>query len=104
MSIRREIEYFSGDGQWSMKINWDNTIEVDFQCTGEDFDTSSPRIYDIPEDITGIEHDAEYVFLTLKDKRVYQCKFEQDGAFIGDIIGANEEHEDSFACHDFFND
>jgi|TARA_R110000822_G_scaffold6851_8_gene28645 hypothetical protein len=104
MSTRRTIEYFSGDGQWTMNINSDNSIEVDFQCAGEDFNTSKPRIYDIPKDIIGIEHDTEYVHLTVVDKRVYQCKFEQDGDFIGDIIGVNGEYEGSFAAYSFWDD
>lgn len=103
MSVKQAITYFSGDGNWSLKINNNNTIEVDFQCTGEDFDTSNPRIYDIPKGIKEIELDREYVYI-IYNKKVYQCKFEQDGNFVGDIFDICGTHIDSFACFNFFED
>ena len=104
MSIRQTITFRDDTGAWYMHVKWDNTLEVDFKCFDDEFETSNPRIYNVSEDITGIEHSCEYVHLTLKDKRVVQLKFEHNGAFIGDIIGVDGEHEDTFACHDFWDD
>jgi len=103
MSIRREIQYKGYDGEWYMTINDDNTIVVGFNPEGDEFGPGE-RIYDIPEDITGIEHNCEYVHLTLKDGRVFQFKFEVDGAFIGDILDKFGEFVGEFACYSFWDD
>jgi hypothetical protein len=103
MSIRREIKYMGFDGMWYMDIMWNHTIKVTFDPEGDEYGPGE-REYTIPEDITGIEHDTEYVHLTLKDKRVIQLKFEIDGAFIGDILDSKGEHLDTFACYSFWDD
>lgn len=103
MSIRREINYKAFDGEWDMEITHDNTIKVMFNPKGDEYGPGE-RCYNIPEDIVGIEHDTEYVFLRLKDKRTYQCKFEIDGAFIGDILDEKGQFLDTFACFSFWDD
>ena len=103
MSIRRTLEYKGYDGNWVMDINYDNSIVVKFNPHNDECEARE-RTYDIPEDIVGIEHDTEYVSLRLKDKRTYQCKFEIDGAFIGDIMDEKHEFVDSWACFSFYDD
>ena len=103
MSIRRELKYKGFDGEWHIDINWDHTIVVGFNPECDEYGPSE-REYTIPEAITGIEHNLEYVWLTLKDKRTVQFKFEIDGAFIGDILDKDGEFVDTFACHSFCED
>jgi len=102
MSIRREIYYKGFDGEWHMDVLSDNSIKVIFDPEGDEFGPGE-RTYELPEDITKIEHDDEYVFLTLKDKRIFQFKFEIDGAFIGDILDSDGEFIDTFACYSFWD-
>lgn len=103
MSIRHTIKYSTTDGNWTLKIKNNNTIEVDFQCTDDEFDTSNPRVYDIPKGLKEIEVDGEYVYLIYK-KKVYQCKFEDGGNFVGDIMETTGDHIETFACYNFFDD
>lgn len=103
MSLRQEIKYKGSDGQWSLDINWDNTMMVTFKPDQDGYG-SGEREYTIPEDITGIEHNLEYVWLTLKDKRTIQLKFEIDGAFIGDILDREGEFLETFAGFSFWDD
>jgi hypothetical protein len=102
MSIRREIYYKGFDGEWWMDINWDNTIKVTFNPNEDEYGPGE-RIYDIPENIIGIEHDVEYVSLKMKDGATIQFKFEIDGAFIGDIIDKEGMFVESFACFSFWD-
>jgi hypothetical protein len=103
MSIRREIYYKGFDGEWYMDINHDNTLKVTFNPDGDEYGPGE-RIYEIPEDIVGIEHDTEYVTLRLKDGTSFQFKFEDDGAFIGDIYDKDGMFVDTFACFSFWDD
>jgi hypothetical protein len=103
MSIIKEIRYKGYDGEWSMDIMTDNIILITFDPKGDEFGAGQ-REYVIPEDIVSIEHNAEYVNLTLKDGGVFQFKFEIDGAFIGDMYNSDGEFIDTFACHSFWDD
>jgi len=103
MSVRREIKYKGFDGEWYMDINYDNTIVVGFNPEGDEYGPGE-REYDIPEDITGIEHNAEYVWLTLKDKRMIQFKFEIDGAIIADTFDDKNNFLGTFASYSFWDD
>ena len=101
----KKIDYTNSDGNWSLKVNKNNTIEVDFISTmvGTDFNTSNPRVYNIPNKLKEIEIEGEYVFLIYKNE-VYQIKFDVDGNFIGDIYDTGGNHIDSFACFNFYEE
>jgi len=95
-NVRREIEYKGFDGTWRMSITFDGEVTV----TKDD----ESRMYSIPEPITRIEHDTEYVFLYVESKKFYQFKFEVDEFLVGDIFQEDGEHIDSFASHVFNED
>ena len=103
MSIRRTINYTGFDGNWTLNINWDNTIEVWFDSNKIDT-TQKSRVYNLLDGIKSIEHDTEYVTITYKDGGFIQFKFEIDGAFIGDMYYPNGDFADSCACYSFYDD
>ena len=93
-NIRREISYEGFDNdKWLMTIGFDNEMTV--TCNGDYWS------YSIPEPITKIEHDTEYVFLYVEGGKFYQFKFEVERFLVGDIFTNDGEHIDSYACHAF---
>lgn len=97
MSVRREIAYEGFNRErWLMSIDSENVVTV--TCYGE------TRTYKIPERITKIEHDTEYVFIYVEGNKFYQFKFEEGNFLVGDIFTVEGEHIDSFASHVFGED
>lgn len=93
MSYRQEITYEGLDNsRWIMCIDFDNNVEI--ICNGE------MRTYTIPEPITNIEHDSDYVHLYVGDK-FYQFKFEVNNFLVCDIFDIEGEHIEEFASHVF---
>ena len=79
MSVRREISYEGFNKErWLMSIGFDNVLTV--TCNGE------TRKYNIPERITKIEHDNEYVYLYAEYGFHYQFKFEVNNFLVGDVF------------------
>jgi len=79
-NVRREIEYDGFDGLWKMEVMYDHKIVV----TKDD----ESREYQLPP-ITDIEHDSDYVFLTLENHNSVQVKFE-----IGSFLVIDEFDDD----------
>ena len=93
-NIRREIEYKGFDELlWEVDITYDHKIVV--KKLGEQ------REYDSPEPITNIEHDSEYVTLTLESNNFLQMKFEEDSFLVIDLFDVEGEHIESFGSHVF---
>jgi hypothetical protein len=92
-NVRRDIEYKGFDGTWRMSITFDGEVTVTKD--------NKSRIYDIPERITRIEHDTEYVFLYVEGRKFYQFKFEVNNFLVGDIFTNEGEFLEAFACYDF---
>jgi hypothetical protein len=62
------------------------------------------REYDIPN-IDHINIVGEYLFLTKEHEiKFTQFKFESKNEVVGDLMSADGEFLDSFACHDFYDD
>jgi len=96
-NVRRQITYEGfNQERWLMTIGFDNEIQV--FCNGES------RMYSIPEPITRIEHDTEYVFLYVEGGKFYQFKFEVNNFLVADIFTNEGEHMDDFASHVFNED
>jgi len=96
-NTRRQIAYEGfNQERWLMNIGFNNEIKV--ICNGE------MRTYTIPENITKIEHETEYVFIYVEDNKFYQFKFEEGNFLVGDIFENDGEHLDSFASFVFGED
>ena len=81
-------------------INWLMTIDpkhgtVRVLCMGE------IRDYNIPSNISKVEHEGEYVYI-YTDLFMYQFKFEDSEFLVGDIFSLDgKEHHREFASHVF---
>lgn len=96
-NTRRQVAYEGFNKErWLMTIGFDNKVSI--TCNGE------TREYSIPEPITNIEHDTEYVFLYVEGGNFYQFKFEVENFLVGDLFNKDGEHLNDFASHVFGED
>ena len=96
-NTRRQIAYEGFNNErWLMTIGFDNEVTV--TCNGE------TRVYSIPEPITKIEHETEYVYLYVEGGKFYQFKFEVEDFLVGDIFTNEGDHIKEFASHVFGED
>lgn len=76
---------------WTVVIN-NNLMTV--EKSGE------VREYDLPNWKT-VEHNLEYIYITLPDDSLLQFKMEVDNGLIGDKFDSEGDFVDSIACHVF---
>lgn len=89
--ITKQIEYKGFDGLWKLDINYDTIV---IKKNGQH------RIYPL-NDITKVEHDNEYVFLSKYGGGFYQLKFEHDNFLVIDEFDEDGDHVDSIGSHVF---
>ena len=90
-----KASYADSDVRWLLALDGQN---VQVFCNGQS------RMYVIPEPVTEMKVEDEYVYIHTKEGNYYQFKFEFDMFLVGDIYTKDGEFVDTFACHTFGDD
>lgn len=94
-SYEDRASYANINVQWLFELE-DQNVRV--TCDDES------RMYVIPEPVTEMKTEDEYVFIYVEGGDFYQFKFEFDMFLAGDKFDKNDEHICVFACHTFGED
>jgi hypothetical protein len=79
---------------WKLNVNV-TMGEVDVFCCYEQ------RGYQIPDRITKVEQEQEYIFIYVENGDYYQFKFEEGNFLVGDLFNNQGEFLECFASHVF---